>query len=100
MKNKLCYANKIEAAYMAQTFGVKLEKDYVNKESEIIFLPQDGDIGKIKNVVSPIICFYSKQRMKTGWETHHGRWLGEDEDVEIILRNNKPFLQPDERGLF
>lgn len=105
---RLYYKNPVKALYMMKEFGVNLidykvgyeidlydildalrgyrkGKIYVDKESELIFIPREGDEGRIKTRVG---ASYLRYNLKT--------WIGHgitpEIEPEIIMRDNKQFF--------
>lgn len=68
------------------------EKYFIHPDSLSIFESQDGDIGKAKREGE--VFPYIMTRLHHKWWCAVGAYRGDQKDIKIIQRNNKPFIMP------
>jgi len=98
---RLYFASSLQAAYMAQEFGVKIDvendKFYVAKESEHIFEPKEGDSDCEGFIFGEYFTINHMTGKKENIEKNIWSLNLSDESVsknnsEIFMRDNKHFF--------
>lgn len=105
--NRLYYDCPIEAEYMREKFNVKtyakklgVDKYYIKKESLPIFEPMENDLITADDIFSDGAALVQKDDNNNAFVRTGGFYETDDyyiknlKNVEIIQRNNKPFITP------